>query len=227
MQSEMFEKDYSELKGGLVSAKTDAAQDRVIQFSAENRIFAEIGKRMRELPHIINPIKKAQYEKALDILNEYALTHSGKIQGVVSFEEFDAFIYLTLKFFEFNEKENKEISYIYQTARSVAFYPTDDGMMRMSVRYDYFEDVGDMDQIIEEVLAEHPEINDLMLEAKETELAELLADPKIHAVLEKGAKEFGVTPEEYLKVIDEICKNDPQFVIDLLLGREKDERTEE
>ena len=227
MQSEMFEKDYSELKGGLVSAKTDAAQDRVIQFSAENRIFAEIGKRMRELPHIINPIKKAQYEKALDILNEYALTHSGKIQGVVSFEEFDAFIYLTLKFFEFNEKENKEISYIYQTARSVAFYPTDDGMMRMSVRYDYFEDVGDMDQIIEEVLAEHPEINDLMLEAKETERTEMLANPKIYAVLEKGAEELDVTPEEYLKVIDEICKNDPQFVIDLLLGREKDERTEE
>ena len=109
MQSEMFERDYSELKGGFVSPKTDAAQERVIQFSGENKIFAEIGKRMRELPHIINPIKKAQYEKALDILNEYALTHSGKIQGVVSFEEFDAFIYLTLKFFEFNEKENNDI----------------------------------------------------------------------------------------------------------------------
>ena len=222
MQSEMFEKDYSELKGGLVSAKTDAAHDKVIQFSSENKIFAEIGRRMRELPHIINPIKKAQYEKALDILNEYALTHSGKIQGVVSFEEFDAFIYLTLKFFEFNEKENKEISYIYQTARSVAFYPTEDDMMRMSVRYDYFEDVGDMDQIIEEVLAEHPEINDLMLEAKETELAEMLANPKIYAVLEKGAEELDVTPEEYLRVIDEICRNDPQFAIDLILGREND-----
>ena len=222
MQSEMFEKDYSELKGGLVSAKTDAAHDKVIQFSLENKIFAEIGRRMRELPHIINPIKKAQYEKALDILNEYALTHSGKIQGVVSFEEFDAFIYLTLKFFEFNEKENKEISYIYQTARSVAFYPTEDDMMRMSVRYDYFEDVGDMDQIIEEVLAEHPEINDLMLEAKETELAEMLANPKIYAVLEKGAEELDVTPEEYLRVIDEICRNDPQFAIDLILGREND-----
>lgn len=222
MQSEMFERDYSELKGGFVSPKTDAAQERVIQFSTENKIFAEIGKRMRELPHIINPIKKVQYEKALDILNEYALTHSGKIQGVVSFEEFDAFIYLTLKFFEFNEKENKEISYIYQTARSVAFYPTDDGMMRMSVRYDYFEDVGDMDQIIEEVLAEHPEINDLMLEAKETELAEMLANPKIYAVLEKGAEELDVTPEEYLRVIDEICRNDPQFAIDLILGREND-----
>ena len=226
MQSEMFERDYSELKGGFVSPKTDAAQERVIQFSAENKIFAEIGKRMRELPHIINPIKKVQYEKALDILNEYALTHSGKIQGVVSFEEFDAFIYLTLKFFEFNEKENKEISYIYQTARSVAFYPTDDGMMRMSVRYDYFEDVGDMDQIIEEVLAEHPEINDLMLEAKETERTEMLANPKIYAVLEKGAEELDVTPEEYLRVIDEICRNDPQFAIDLILRRENDEESE-
>lgn len=222
MQSEMFERDYSELKGGFVSPKTDAAQERVIQFSAENKIFAEIGKRMRELPHIINPIKKVQYEKALDILNEYALTHSGKIQGVVSFEEFDAFIYLTLRFFEFNEKENQEFAYIYQTARSIAFYPTDDGMMRMSVRYDYFEDVGDKDQIIEEVLADHPEINDLMLEAKETELAEMLANPKIYAVLEKGAEELGVSPEEYLRVIDEICKNDPKFAIDLILGREND-----
>ena len=226
MQSEMFERDYSELKGGFVSPKTDAAQERVIQFSAENKIFAEIGKRMRELPHIINPIKKAKYEKALDIINEYALTHSGKIQGVVSFEEFDAFIYLTLRFFEFNEKENQEIAYIYQTARSIAFYPTDDGMMRMSVRYDYFEDVGDKDQIIEEVLAEHPEINDLMLEAKETELAEMLANPKIYAVLEKGAEELGVTPEEYLRVIDEICKNDPQFAIDLILRRENDTNKE-
>ena len=40
MQSEMFERDYSELKGGFVSPKTDAAQERVIQFSAENKIFA-------------------------------------------------------------------------------------------------------------------------------------------------------------------------------------------
>ena len=42
MLSEVFtETDgYSELKGGFVSPKTDAAQERVIQFSAENKIFA-------------------------------------------------------------------------------------------------------------------------------------------------------------------------------------------
>ena len=110
---EMFERDYSQLSKGFVSPKTDAAQDRVLQFSADKKIFAEINKRFRELPHVINPIKKVQYEKAVDMLNEYALKHNGKIQAVVSYEEFDAFIYLTMKFYEFREKENQDLAFIF------------------------------------------------------------------------------------------------------------------
>ena len=143
------------------------------------------------------------------------------------FEEFDAFIYLTLRFFEFNEKENQEIAYIYQTARSIAFYPTDDGMMRMSVRYDYFEDVGDMDQIIADVLSEHPEVSEMIEEAHEAELEEMLANPQIYSVLEKGAEQLGVSPEEYLRVIDRIYKEDPQFFLDMILGRKVDDKNQE
>ena len=224
---EMFERDYSQLSKGFVSPKTDAAQDRVLQFSADKKIFAEINKRFRELPHVINPIKKVQYEKAVDMLNEYALKHNGKIQAVVSYEEFDAFIYLTMKFYEFREKENQDLAFIFNTARGVSFYQLEDGMMRMSVRYDYFEDVGDKDQIIADVLSEHPEVSEMIDEAHESELEEMLANPQIYSVLEKGSEQLGVTPEEYLRVIDRIYKEDPQFFLDMILGRKADDKNEE
>ncbi len=207
--ADVFEKDYTENRRRYRELMSATDSSDIWERIRNSGVSEEIGKRFMELPHIINPIGKAAYEKALELLDVWAMVHSGKIYGEVNYEEFDAKIVLTFPFFEFVADTLETMKFISVSARSLLFESTPFGDIQMTARFEYFKDVGDKDKIIEAVLSEHPELMDDMIASAECEKDAVLSDPNISALIEDAAKGLGITPREYLDYLDLALKENP------------------
>ena len=207
----VYEHDYREEKKQLLGTTQSEKRERAFQLSQETGVYKAIGDRIRELPHVLNPIKKEFYEKCLAILERYAAHWGGYIKGVVSYEIFDAYIYLDLPFHEFVNYDNMdELTYITQNARSICFSNMDNGYLRMAVHIDYFQEIGDIDAIIEEELLDRPELCDALVESHESEIQAILSNPVLVTMIEPEAKRLGMTVEEYVTKLDRMIEEHPE-----------------
>ena len=130
-------------------------------------IIKSIGERFRELPHIIIPQNKLLFEECEKKLDRFTFLHGGKIRSVVSYENFDAHIYVELPFFEFHGEDLELLRFITNSMDMVHFYTTEGGGIRLSVSLEYFYDAGDKDAIIAEEVSKHPKLLDIMNKLKE------------------------------------------------------------
>ncbi len=207
--ADVFEKDYTENRRRYREMMSATDSDALLAKIKDAGIFAEIDRRFLALPHIVNPMSKAAYDKALEMLDVWAMVHSGKIYGEVSYEEFDARIVLTFPFFEFVGDNIDTLKFIAQTAKSVLFDVTPFGNIEMVARFPYFEDTGGKDKIVEEVLSEHPELMDDILASADFEKDAILSNPKLSCIIEDAAEQLGITPREYLEYLDRVLEENP------------------
>ena len=189
----------------------------------DNGIMRKIGERFRELPHIIIPQNKEIFEECEKKLDRFAFLHAGKIRSVVSYESFEAHIYVELPFFEFHGEDLELIRYITQNMDMIHFYTTEEGWIRLSVSLEYFYDAGDKDAIIAEEVANYPELVDLMGSREDEEKETVMNDPQLRTIIEQLAEGTGLAPEEYYDQLDAIIKEDPT-IFEMLLSKALDEQ---
>lgn len=223
MENIIYERDYTqevkEVRDKTYTKSSANAWDYIV----ENGIMKRIGERFRELPHIIIPQNKDTFEECEKKLDRFAFLHAGKIRSVVSYESFEAHIYVELPFFEFHGEDLELIRYITQNMDMIHFYTTEEGWIRLSVSLEYFYDAGDKDAIIAEEVANHPELVDLMGSREDEEKETVMNDPQLRTIIEQLAVGTGLAPEEYYDQLDAIIKEDPT-IFEMLLSKALDEQ---
>ena len=216
MENVIYERDYTqEVREILDKTYTQSSAD-AWGYILENEIMKKIGERFRELPHIIIPQNKEIFEECEKRLDRFALMHAGKIRSVVSYETFEAHIYVELPFFEFHGEDLELIRYITNNMDMVHFYTTEEGWIRLSVSLEYFYDAGDKDAIITEEVLKHPKLVDMMERREEEEKDIIMNDPKLRAVIEKLAEGSGFSPEEYYVQFEAMIKDHPEILEDII-----------
>ena len=68
----------------------------------------------------------------------------------------------------------------------------DNGYLRMAVHIDYFQEIGDIDAIIEEELLARPELCDALVESHESEIQAILSNPVLVTMIDPEAKRLGM-----------------------------------
>ena len=213
----VYEHDYREEKKEFLATTNTDKRERAFQLTQETGVYKAIGDRIRELPHVLNPIKKEIHEKSLAILERYAAHWGGYIKGVVSYEIFDAYIYLDLPFHEYVFYDNmNELTYITQNARSICYSVIDNKFIRMAVHIDYFEEIGDIDAIIEEEIEKRPDLCDALLDSHNSEVEAILSNPLLAAMIEPEAERLGMTVEEYLIKLNQMIEANPKEFAELI-----------
>jgi len=216
MENVIYERDYTkevkEIRDKTYTKSSADAWDYIV----ENGIMKRIGERFRELPHIIIPENKKIFEECEKKLDRFAFLHAGKIRSVVSYESFEAHIYVELPFFEFHGGDLELIRYITQNMDMVHFYTTEEGWIRLSVSLEYFYDVGDKDAIITEEVSNHPELVDLLGSREDEEKEIVMNNPKLRAIIEQLAEGSGLPPEEYYDRFDAMLKDHPEIFEEIL-----------
>ena len=213
----VYERDYREVHKIMTARTYTEEKEEAFQLALQSGVYRSIGERIHELPHVLNPIKKAAYEKCLVVLEKYAAQWGGYIKGIVSYRSYDASIELDLPFHEFIEKENMDdLRFIAQNARYVVFTPLDDGRIKMVLRFDYFEEVGDVETIIEEELQKRPDLCDALQKSHNSEVEQILSDPIMRELIEPQAEKAGMTFEEYVLTINRWLEEYPDEFMDFL-----------
>ena len=211
MENVIYERDYTqEVREIRDKTYTQSSAD-AWGYILENEIMKKIGERFRELPHIIIPQNKEIFEECEKRLDRFTLMHAGKIRSVVSYETFEAHIYVELPFFEFHGEDLELIRYIMKNMDMVHLYTTEEGWIRLSVSLEYFYDAGDKDAIITEEVLKHPKLVDMMERREEEEKDIIMNDPKLRAVIEKLAEGSGFSPEEFYDQFEAMIKEHPEI----------------
>ena len=161
MKNEIYEADYrrSDVPEGSTSA---------FDIAVETGFFKKYNDIMRSIPKVIVPEDKKNYEELLQKLDALAKRRGGMIRGIVSYEKFDSHIYITLPFFEFShEEEHKLLAELESKAHSLTFTVTDDGMIELSVMINYFEELGNTDNVFDMALYGNEKLTEALLESIE------------------------------------------------------------
>ena len=228
--SNTYKQDYRRQRQEYHRMMDGAGHGEAFDLIKELGIMSDIDKRFLALPHVINPAIKLAYDKCLLMLDSWAMLKGGRIKGEVSYEHFDAVITVIFPFFEFLEGSSIEyLRFLTMYARNVTFQPTDDGNIELRVYFDYFEDIGDKDAIIEEEIQKHPELVEALNASADKERTMILEDPTMYAFLAKAAESIGVTPEEYLDRFEDVWEENPMVIMELLhneLRKKNETKTE-
>jgi len=216
-KNEVYEKDYASTRKAYHTLLSNNGGDEAYDLIKSRGIMQAIDKRFLELPHIINPEKKKAYDKCLQILDSWAMLKGCKIRGEVDYTHFDAHIEMESKFFEFFEARSFDyLRNVLDGARSITFTPTNEDEIRMTACFDYFENIGDMDKIIEEEIAKHADVVEALNYSADLERNIVLSDPIMYNFLSKAAEEAGTTPEEFLEIFESVWEENPMVILELL-----------
>ena len=207
----VYERDYREAHRLMGSCTYTEEKEEAFQSALKSGVYKAIDERIRELPHVLNPVKKAAYDKCLAILERYAARWGGYIKGVVSYKSYDASIELDLPFHEFIVRDNMDdLVFIAQNARYVLFSPTEDGRVQLILRFNYFEEVGDVETIIEEELQKRPDLCESLMRSHNSEIEQILSNPYMVAMIEPQAQRNGMSVEEYVLYINKMIEEYPE-----------------
>jgi AbrB family looped-hinge helix DNA binding protein len=214
---DIYEKDYSAERKDYHAMRTAHGADEAFDLIKSRGIMSAIDKRFLELPHVINPVKKLAYDKCLQMLDSWAMLKGANICGTVDYVHFDAHIEMVCPFFEFFEERTFEyLRFLMSGARNITFTPTDDGEIKMRACFDYFEDIGDKDKIIEEEIAKHADVVDALNEAADIDRKIIMSDPVMSGFITQAAEEIGITADEYLDRFEKLMDENPMTILSLL-----------
>lgn len=210
MKNEVYEADYRR------KSNPDEIPD-AFDIAVETEFFKTYNDIMRSIPKVIVPEDKKNYEELLQKLDALAKRWGGTIRGIVSYEKFDSHIYITLPFFEFsNEEEHKLLAELESKAHSLTFTVTDDGMIELSVMINYFEEIGDTDNVFDMALEGNEKLTAALIESMEKRRQSIVEHPVVGKMIERASQNMGITVDEYMDRVFADDGSDPNEQIELL-----------
>lgn len=212
LQDVVYEHDYADQVKQIREMSHTEVGEQAWNYAVDEGVMKSIGERLRALPHIIIPRNKEIFVKCEKMLDRMAFHRGGYIKSVISYDSFDAYIYLELPFFEFYGESMETLRYISDNVRSVTITPSKNNHIRIWVRVNYFEDIGDKDAIIDEEVGSHPELVDMLVRKREEEKALIMNTPELYAMIEKGAEGTGMTPEEWYDYMEAMIEKHPEIL---------------
>lgn len=167
MEDIIFERDYT--------AENETAYEEgsvdILEQSIVGGFFERFYTSLKQVPKIIVPEYKADYDHLLNACDVLAKQSGGTIRGVVSYQLWEAVIELLLPHAEFATTENllllKDIA---EKAQSVIFSTTETGKISLRLYVHYFEDlISDSDRNYLEYTAimQDPKLVELIKEKTE------------------------------------------------------------
>lgn len=215
MNNEIYEADYTR--------KDEPSSDNgidILEVAKTTGFFRAYDELMKSMPKYINETDRQNYEELLHKLDAFAKRKGGKIKGIISYEHWDAHIYITLPFFEFVHKDEKELLNDLETkAHSLTFTVTDDGKIQLSVMINYFDEIGDKDAVFSQAIDGNDELIEAITANIEQRKQKIIEHPLMGKIIETAALNLGITAKEYLDRVFE-DDSDPelqmQFIAALL-----------
>lgn len=206
MKNEIYEADYTQTHETM-------SEDSSLIFETAVRtgFFKKYSDIMSSIPKVIVQKDKRNYEELLPRLDALAKRKGGKIKGIVSYEKWEAHIYITLPFFEFVHKDEYELLRdLVDKTNGLTFTVTEDGSIQLSVMINYFEELGSTDDIFNQALSENDELIDALMQGIEKRKAALLEHPFIGKVIKRAALNAGISAEEFIDTSLDAIESDPE-----------------
>ena len=210
MKNEVYEADYRR------KAKSEEIP-KAFEVAVKTGFFKTYNDIMHSIPKVIVPEDKKNYEELLQKLDFLAKRRGGMIRGIVNYEKFDSHIYITLPFFEFSRKEEHELlAELESKAHSLTFTVTDDGMIELSVMINYFEELGNTDNVFDMALYGNEKLTEALLESIEKRRQSIVDHPVVGKMIERAAINMGISVDEYMDRVFADDGSDPNEQIELL-----------
>ena len=219
MNNEIYEADYTRKDEPSSGNGID-----ILELAKTTGFFRVYDELMKSMPKYINETDRQNYEELLHKLDAFARRKGGKIKGIISYEHWDAHIYITLPFFEFVHKDEKELLNDLETkAHSLTFTVTDDGKIQLSVMINYFDEIGDKDAVFSQAIDGNDELIEAITANIEQRKQKIIEHPLMGKIIETAAHNLGITAKEYLdRVFEDV--SDPelhlQFIAALLENKD-------
>ena len=219
MNNEIYEADYTRKDEPSSGNGID-----ILELAKTTGFFRVYDELMKSMPKYINETDRQNYEELLHKLDAFAKRKGGKIKGIISYEHWDAHIYITLPFFEFVHKDEKELLNDLETkAHSLTFTVTDDGKIQLSVMINYFDEIGDKDAVFSQAIDGNDELIEAITANIEQRKQKIIEHPLMGKIIETAAHNLGITAKEYLDRVFE-DDSDPelqmQFIAALLENKD-------
>ena len=219
MNNEIYEADYTRKDEPSSGNGID-----ILELAKTTGFFRAYDELMKSMPKYINETDRQNYEELLHKLDAFARRKGGKIKGIISYEHWDAHIYITLPFFEFVHKDEKELLNDLETkAHSLTFTVTDDGKIQLSVMINYFDEIGDKDAVFSQAIDGNDELIEAITANIEQRKQKIIEHPLMGKIIETAAHNLGITAKEYLDRVFE-DDSDPelqmQFIAALLENKD-------
>lgn len=210
MKNEVYEADYR--RKGEPAEIPDA-----FQVAVESVFFKTYNDIMNSIPKVIVAEDQKNYEELLHKLDVFAKRRHGQIKGIVDYEHWDAHIYVTLPFFEFAFKEEHELlAELESKSKSLTFTVTEDGQILLSVMFNYFEEIGDKDNVFSQAIDGNEALVQALTESIEKQRQSLLDHPILGKRIERAAMNLGIPVDEYLDRVYADDGSDPNEQIELI-----------
>lgn len=227
IQNEIYERDYAEERAQRIANEPRIYSEAFNQ-AVEGGFFKAYNDAMRAMPKYIVPKDKATYEDLLPRLDAVAKRWGGKIKGVIDYEHWDSHIDVELPFFECSSPEEYALlADIAAKTNLVTFSATEDGKIRLHIMINYFDEIGDKENLIEETIMQDDKLVELLERQHEEEKKFALSDPKISAFLDELGTNMGMSGEELYDMIDRMCQTDPEWVNKMLTGQDDADEEED
>lgn len=225
MNNEIYEADYTRKDEPSSGNGID-----ILELAKTTGFFRVYDELMKSMPKYINETDRQNYEELLHKLDAFARRKGGKIKGIISYEHWDAHIYITLPFFEFVHKDEKELLNDLETkAHSLTFTVTDDGKIQLSVMINYFDEIGDKDAVFSQAIDGNDELIEAITANIEQRKQKIIEHPLMGKIIETAAHNLGITAKEYLDRVFE-DDSDPelqmQFIAALLENKDDTSKEE-
>lgn len=81
----VYERDYREVHKIMTARTYTEEKEEAFQLALQSGVYQSIGERIHELPHVLNQIKKAAYEKCLVVLEKYAAQWGGYLRDILPY----------------------------------------------------------------------------------------------------------------------------------------------
>lgn len=209
MENIIYEKDYSKERDERISKGKLEEAEKFHDILKKSGILKAYGDRMKQIPKVVVPEDKANYEYLLNRLDKLAQKLGGKIHGIVSYDDWDAHIYVDLPYFEATSDEQHQLlREINEKAHNVTFYGQENGGVHISIMINYFEEVmddADSGAILEEEILKQPEMVAYLTEQRKKKRDLLFSVIKQYAamseLLKKMSAEEGQTERAMLDTL--------------------------
>lgn len=228
MKDLVYEQDYKAFKEQFSDVlETDAKHAAK---EAEKELMLTVGKRFKDMPHIITPEGKANFDACEGKLDRYAMSCDARIRSVISYANYDARVVLELPHAVFVKSSLDVLRFVSQRAQWIKFESAADGCIRMIVNIAYFANIGDTSGVVEEEMDNHPEAMELSDASYEEEKNAMLGSSELGANIEEVASEMGMTPNEWYDRMEVFLQDNPDVFdefIEKALKKKRDQLRQE